>query len=848
MALNFPDSPVLNEIFEDPTNGFSYQWDGAVWQTYIPASINIGFNENEFVKYDSVRDINSVGIITSNNVTIGGGTTDLLVIGNARITERLTIGTATIVLDGTTNSLDLGGTVISPTGIGSTTSDIVTRHLNATGVATALVYYGDGSGLTGVVTTGGIVGYATEGYVDTQVGLATVGLSSEGYVDNVVGLATVGLSSEGYVDTQVGLATVGLSSEGYVNTQVGLATVGLISTNSDASLSSLSVTGDVSIGGTLTYEDVISVDSVGLITARSGVRISAGGLEVTGDSTFNDNIIGDTATNISGINSVTAVTYYGDGSGLTGVANTGIINADQINVSGVVTASSFVGDGSSLTGVANTGIINSDQINVSGVVTASSFVGDGSNLTGIVGGGSTANVSTNTLVVAGIATFNDNIIGDTATNISGINSVTATAYYGDGSNLSGITASGSILKDVQQTSTTTGGPVISLFKTGNANNTAFLAENTRGDHSWGIVGEFRTGNSGGDDRPSILFSSTQASNTWSVGYGFYTDDNFRIKEGHGYRLDPLVNTGWGNSRFSIESSTGNLYAGEIGFNKIWNEGNDGAGSGLDADLLDGNDSGAFIRSNVSTTVDAQAMLRADGFICKLQDVYLNDRSIVWKDAGGSEAARTGNSIDHMWLGNKEPAWGYPSTIGRVYHLVSNVAYKTNGGSNAINDTGSAALRVGLLDCHYSRARYLDVNGPITCDTLLANGEISGDTKNFTIDHPTREGMMLRHGCLEGPESGVYVRGKLTGSDTIELPEYWTGLVHEDSITVNLTPIGRNAPLHSVVDIVNNTIVVESANDNVNCFYTVYGERKDVDKLKVELTNEEWNVMKSTGNI
>ncbi len=46
---------------------------------------------------------------------------------------------------------------------------------------------------------------------------------------------------------------------------------------------------NVSIAGTLTYEDVTNVDSVGLITARSGIRINTGGLVVTaGVSTFTD--------------------------------------------------------------------------------------------------------------------------------------------------------------------------------------------------------------------------------------------------------------------------------------------------------------------------------------------------------------------------------------------------------------------------------------------------------------------------------------------------------------------------------------------------------------------------------
>ena len=46
-------------------------------------------------------------------------------------------------------------------------------------------------------------------------------------------------------------------------------------------------TGNVTIGGTLTYEDVTNVDSIGLVTARSGVRVTDGGLDVTaGVSTF----------------------------------------------------------------------------------------------------------------------------------------------------------------------------------------------------------------------------------------------------------------------------------------------------------------------------------------------------------------------------------------------------------------------------------------------------------------------------------------------------------------------------------------------------------------------------------
>jgi hypothetical protein len=118
--------------------------------------------------------------------------------------------------------------------------------------------------------------------------------------------------------------------------------------------------------------------------------------------------------------------------------------------------------------------------------------------------------------------------------------------------------------------------------------------------------------------------------------------------------------------------------------------------------------------------------------------------------------------------------------------------------------------------------------------VTVTGLLSATTKSFDIEHPTKEGMRLRYGSLEGPENGVYVRGRATSS-IIELPEHWTGLVDEDTITVELTPIGKHQKLY-VEDIADNKIMI--GNDNlinkkINCFYIVYGERKDVDKITVE---------------
>jgi hypothetical protein len=83
--------------------------------------------------------------------------------------------------------------------------------------------------------------------------------------------------------------------------------------------------------------------------------------------------------------------------------------------------------------------------------------------------------------------------------------------------------------------------------------------------------------------------------------------------------------------------------------------------------------------------------------------------------------------------------------------------------------------------------------------------------------------------LEGPEYGVYVRGKITSGNVIELPDYWTALVDEVTITVNLTAIGSAQALY-VEKIEGNRVYVGGGN---NFFYTVYGERKDIDSLTVE---------------
>ena len=113
------------------------------------------------------------------------------------------------------------------------------------------------------------------------------------------------------------------------------------------------------------------------------------------------------------------------------------------------------------------------------------------------------------------------------------------------------------------------------------------------------------------------------------------------------------------------------------------------------------------------------------------------------------------------------------------------------------------------------------------------GEISATNKSFVIDHPTKLGMKLRYGSLEGPENGVYVRGELNNSNIIEVPDHWLGLVHPDSYTVHLTPKGRYAQLY-VQKIENYNVYIADSNMNpIHCYYSVWAERKDIPKLVTE---------------
>ena len=113
-------------------------------------------------------------------------------------------------------------------------------------------------------------------------------------------------------------------------------------------------------------------------------------------------------------------------------------------------------------------------------------------------------------------------------------------------------------------------------------------------------------------------------------------------------------------------------------------------------------------------------------------------------------------------------------------------------------------------------------------------------KKFDIVHPSLgEGNRLAHACIEGAEVAVYHRGRVKNEKVIILPSYWKDLVHETSISVQLQPIGAHQDV-IVKRWDSEKIYLQSKGGMpIDCFFHVYGERKDINPLTVEYQGETW---------
>jgi hypothetical protein len=187
-----------------------------------------------------------------------------------------------LVTDGSGNlsfTNDINISSINITGIATFASNVnINAGLDVTGIITAASFRGDGSQLTGIDAT----------TLKDENGVVRLQANTSGAVATGIITAT---KFVGDIDGTVTTAA-----------QPNITSVG--------TLTNLSVSGNVSIAGTLTYEDVTNVDSVGLATARIGLDVLSGGVNVSGASTFSNNVDFNSGIDVSGI--VTATSFEGN--------------------------------------------------------------------------------------------------------------------------------------------------------------------------------------------------------------------------------------------------------------------------------------------------------------------------------------------------------------------------------------------------------------------------------------------------------------------------------------------------------------------------------------------------------
>jgi hypothetical protein len=197
---------------------------------------------------------------------------------------------------------------------------------------------------------------------------------------------------------------------------------------------------------------------------------------------------------------------------------------------------------------------------------------------------------------------------------------------------------------------------------------------------------------------------------------------------------------------------------------------------------------------------------------------------------------TGDAQFTVIAGAQTYSWGVDNSASDVFDLVVG---ETLGSSSifSVGATGDFLLKrqLDMTSNSIKGVIGIDLTGDITGNgtaNLLEFDQITANSKSFDIEHPTKKlPWRIEYGVLEGPEHGVFFRGQTT-ENVIELPDYWVDLVHEDSYTVHLTPIGGPC-VHWVEKVENNKVYINCQDGKPNCYFTINATRKDVNPPKLE---------------
>ena len=302
-AINFPDNPSLNQQYSD--KGFTYKWNGTVW-------VSVGISTTRISNIREIDDISSSfnGSTTSFAIQVGGsGVTPV----NA---QQLIISVGGVIQNpGDDYSLS-GGNIVFSTAPASGLDFFGT----ILGTDLSLNTIADNTVSPAKFTAGGPT-WTTYGSVGITSGLTVAGVATVSGNAVIGGVATIaGTTQSTNKDTGSLVLEGGLGVEKNINAGGNIVAVGNI-TGVNGTFS-----GDVSIGGTLTKQDVTNVDSVGLITARAGIKVNAGGVDIAAG--------GITASGIASVSAGAAGTVT------IGYGNTTLIVDGGARITGILTVGS----------------------------------------------------------------------------------------------------------------------------------------------------------------------------------------------------------------------------------------------------------------------------------------------------------------------------------------------------------------------------------------------------------------------------------------------------------------------------------------------------------------------------
>ena len=246
-AINFPDNPSTNDTYT--SNGFTYKWNGAVW-------VSVGISTTRISNIREIDDISSSfnGSTTQFAINVGGS-------GVSPVTAQQMVVSLGGVIQNPGQDFNVSGSNIIFTVAPASGLDFFATIL---GTDLSLNTITDGTVSPPKLTTGGPT-WTTYGSVGISSGLT------------VAGVATV------TGDVKINGTTQSTDKDtGSLVLQGGLGVEKNIYAGGNFTAVDGTFSGNVSIGGTLTKQDVTNVDSVGVVTARTGIKVLGGGIDAVG--------------------------------------------------------------------------------------------------------------------------------------------------------------------------------------------------------------------------------------------------------------------------------------------------------------------------------------------------------------------------------------------------------------------------------------------------------------------------------------------------------------------------------------------------------------------------------------